>query len=82
MVPDAVIITAIFTGIISVLGLTFKNIKSSHCWSKDNCFDCVSRGDRNSNSNIQPIIIQTHPEQQQIIKHDIPEPYPHIESKI
>jgi len=70
MVPDAVIITAIFTGIISVLGLTFKNIKSSHCWSKDNCCDCASRGNRNSNSNIQPIIIQAQPQQQPIINNE------------
>ena len=62
MIPDAVIITAIFTGIVSVLGLTFKNIKSSHCWSKDNCCDCVSRGDRNSMSNIPQIIIQPPPQ--------------------
>ena len=58
MIPSEVIITAIFTGIVAVLGVTFKHIKSSHCWSKTNCCDCNTRGDRNSNSNIQPIIIQ------------------------
>ena len=68
---DEVIITAIFTGIVSVLALTFKNIKSSHCWNKDECCVCDTRGNRNSNSNIiiqqpiqQPIIqqpMQQHP---------------------
>jgi uncharacterized protein (DUF1499 family) len=58
MIPSEVVITAIFTGIVAVLGVTFKHIKSSHCWSKNNCCDCATRGDRNSNSNIQPIIIQ------------------------
>jgi len=57
MIPSEVIITAIFTGIIAVLGVTFKHIKSSHCWSKTECCDCATRGDRNSASNIQPIII-------------------------
>jgi hypothetical protein len=63
MIDDAIIITAIFTGIVSVLGLTFKNIKSSHCWSKNDCCDCTTRGDRSSSSNI---IIQ-QPIQQPII---------------
>ena len=68
---DEVIITAIFTGIASVLALTFKNVKSSHCWNKDECCVCDTRGNRNSNSNIiiqqpiqQPIIqqpMQQHP---------------------
>jgi len=57
MIPSEVIITAIFTGIIAVLGVTFKHIKSSHCWSKTECCDCTTRSDRNSASNIQPIII-------------------------
>ena len=54
---DEVIITGIITGIVSVLTLTFKNVKQSHCWNKENCCDCVTR-DRNSNSNI---IIQQPP---------------------
>ena len=54
---DEVIITAIITGIVSVLTLTFKNVKQSHCWNKESCCDCVTR-DRNSNSNI---IIQQPP---------------------
>ena len=58
---DEVIITAIITGIVSVLTLTFKNVKQSHCWNKESCCDCVTRGDRNSNSNI---IIQQQPIQQ------------------
>ena len=56
MIDDPVIITAIFTGIISVLGLTFKNIKSSHCWSKDNCCDCT-----NMNSRSASVIISNQP---------------------
>jgi len=62
---DEVIITAIFTGIVSVLALTFKSIKSSHCWNKDECCVCDTRGNRNSNSNI---IIQQPPIQQQTIQ--------------
>ena len=57
---DEVIITAIITGIVSVLTLTFKNVKQSHCWNKESCCDCVTRGDRNSNSNSN-IIIQQQP---------------------
>jgi hypothetical protein len=56
---EEVIITAIITGIVSVITLTFKSIKSSHCWNKDNCCDCTTRGDSNSN-----IIIQQQPIQQ------------------
>jgi hypothetical protein len=66
---NELIITAIFTGIASVLALTFKNVKSSHCWNKDECCVCNTRGDRNSNSNIiiqQPI--QQQPIQQQPIQ--------------
>ena len=54
---DEVIITAIITGIVSFLTITFKNVKQSHCWNKESCCDCVTR-DRNSNSNI---IIQQPP---------------------
>ena len=89
MIDDPVIISAIFAGIVSVLGLTFKHIKTSHCWSNEDCCDCTTRGNRNSNSNIiiqapvntgqAPAIIEHQPA---IIKQDIPEPYPHNESKI
>ena len=58
---DEVIITGIITGIVSVLTLTFKHIKTSHCWSNEDCCDCTTRGNRNSNSNI---IIQQPPIQQ------------------
>jgi hypothetical protein len=78
---DEVIITAIFTGIVSVLALTFKNIKSSHCWNKDECCVCDTRGNRNSNSNIiiqqppiQQPLIQQQPIQQQPIQQHIPQP--------
>ena len=64
---NELIITAIFTGIASVLALTFKNVKSSHCWNKDECCVCNTRGDRNSSSNI---IIQ-QPIQQQPIQQPI-----------
>ena len=103
MIDDPVIISAIFAGIVSVLGLTFKHIKTSHCWSNEDCCDCTTRGNRNSNSNIiiqapanigqapanigqAPAIIGQAPaiieHQPAIIKQDIPEPYPHNESKI
>ncbi len=96
MIDDPVIISAIFAGIVSVLGLTFKHIKTSHWWSNEDCFDCTTRGNRNSNSNIiiqapaiigqAPAIIGQAPaiieHQPAIIKQDIPEPYPHNESKI
>ena len=75
MIADEVIITAIFTGIASVLALTFKNVKSSHCWNKDECCVCNTRGDRNSSSNIiiqQPI--QQQPIQQQPIQQHIQQP--------
>jgi hypothetical protein len=62
MIADEVIITAIFTGIISVLGLTFKNIKSSRCWSKESCCLCVSKSDTASINviNTPPIISSTN----------------------
>ena len=58
---DELIITAIFTGIVSILGLTFKNIKSSHCWSKQDCCECVSKSERASINvvNIPPTISST-----------------------
>jgi hypothetical protein len=56
MIADEVIITAIFTGIASVLALTFKNIKSSHCWNKTECCGCITKSDRASIS-----VIQTQP---------------------
>ena len=48
---DEVIIISIIASIVSVFTITFKNVKQSHCWNKDSCCDCVTRGDRNSNSN-------------------------------
>ena len=54
---DEAIVAAIVAGIISVLGLTFKHIKTSHCWSKEACFDCVSRSNRESIIIQQPSII-------------------------
>ena len=60
MIDDPVVITAIFTGIASILALTFKNIKSSHCWSKDNCCDCTNLNASRSSLVISPPIpIQT-----------------------
>ena len=58
---DELIITAIFTGIVSVLGLTFKNIKSSKCWSKQDCCECVSRSETASINviNTPPVINAT-----------------------
>ena len=43
MIDDPVIISAIFAGIVSVLGLTFKHIKTSHCWSNEDCCDCSTK---------------------------------------
>jgi len=54
---DEAVVAAIIAGIISVLGLTFKHIKSSHCWSRESCFDCVSRSNRESVIIHQPSII-------------------------
>jgi hypothetical protein len=45
MIPEEVIITAIMTGIVSVLGLTFKSIKRSQCWSQKNCCLCIGVAD-------------------------------------
>lgn len=53
MIPEEIIITAIFTGIVSILGVTFKHIKSSHCWTNDSCCNC-------SSSNTDDIIIIPH----------------------
>lgn len=56
---DEAIVAAIVAGIISVLGLTFKHIKTSHCWSKEACCDCVSRSNRESVIIHQPVITST-----------------------
>jgi len=53
---DEAVVAAIVAGIISVLGLTFKHIKTSHCWSQEACCDCVSRSNRESII-IQPSVI-------------------------
>jgi hypothetical protein len=86
---DEVIIAGVFSGIIGVLTLTFKSIKKSECYSKEDCCKFETRSNRNSSNNViiqAPAIIGQAPaiieHQPTIIKQDIPEPYPHNESKI
>lgn len=60
MIADEIIITAIFTGVASILAILVKNIKSSHCWSKDNCCDCTNlNASRRSLTTPPPTPIQT-----------------------
>ena len=82
---DEVIIAGVFSGIIGVLTITFKSIKKSECYSKEDCCKFETRSNRNSSNNViiqAPAIIGQQPIQQ--VQPIIPEPYPvpHNESKI
>ena len=80
---DEVIIAGVFSEIIGVLTITFKSIKKSECYSKEDCCKFETRSHWNSSNNViiqAPAIIGQQPIQQ--VQPIIPEPYPHNESKI
>ena len=57
---NALITTAIITGIIAVLTMVFKSVKKSECWKTDKgvCCDFDTRTVRSSSSTLDTVIEQ------------------------